>query len=45
MCRIEVNTAERELLEAEIKGQNNLNILKFDIIRQKNISKESKNVD
>lgn len=45
MCRIEVNTAEREHLEAEIKGQNNLNILKFDIIRQKNISKESKNVD
>ena len=45
ICRIEVNDIEKRKIEDDVNDQNNLNIKKIDIIRQKNISAVSKNVD
>lgn len=45
ICKIELNNEEKENLEKEIEDQNRLNILRFDIIRQKNVSKLSNKVD
>ncbi len=44
-CKIEINNKEKHNLEYDIETQNNLNILSFDIIRQKYILKLSDNVD
>jgi uncharacterized YigZ family protein len=45
ICKIEINDREKENFYNELKEQNNINILRFDIIRQKNISKLSNNVN
>lgn len=45
ICKIELNNEEKENLRKEIEDQNRLNILRFDIIRQKNVSKLSNKVD
>lgn len=45
ICKIEINYEEKNNLEYDIETQNNLNILSFDIIRQKYILKLSDNVD
>lgn len=45
ICKIELNNEEKENLKKEIEDQNRLNILRFDIIRQKNVSKLSNKVD
>lgn len=45
ICKIEINEEEKSNFEYEMKKQNNLNILKFDIIRQKYILNLSDNVD
>lgn len=44
-CKIEINNEGKHNLEYDIETQNNLNILSFDIIRQKYILKLSDNVD
>lgn len=45
ICRIDINDEEKQLIMDEINNQNNLGIVAFDIIRQKNISKLSKDVN
>ena len=45
ICRIELNDIEKEKIEKDIHEENNLNIKKIDIVRQKNISVLSNNVD
>lgn len=45
LCKIEINFDEKNKLENEIENENSLNILTFDIIRQKHILKMSENVD
>lgn len=45
ICKIEVNDAEKNRLEIEFREQNNFEIMTFDIIRQKNISKMSNKLD
>ena len=45
VCKIEINEEEKSNLEYEIKNKNNLNILRFDIIRQKYILQLSNIVD
>ena len=37
-CIIEISDTQRETLLADVKGENNYNILEIDTIRQKNIS-------
>lgn len=44
-CKIELSNDEKELLENEYNSQNNLNIKKIDMIRQKNVTCLSKDVD
>ena len=45
VCKIEINEEEKSNLEYEIKNKSNLNILRFDIIRQKYILHLSNIVD
>ena len=45
VCKIEINEEEKSNLEYEIKNKNNLNILRFDVIRQKYILQLSNIVD
>lgn len=45
VCRIELNDLEKEKIEKNMKEQNDLNIKKIDIVRQKNVSILSNNVD
>ncbi|MBP3503001.1 MAG: YigZ family protein [Clostridia bacterium] len=45
ICKIEINEEEKSILQCELETQNNINILSFDIIRQKYILKLSDNVD
>ena len=44
-CKIELNDSEKEALENDYQNQNNLKINKIDIIRQKNVTCLSKDVD
>lgn len=45
ICRIELNDIEKAKIENDFQEQNNLNIKKIDIVRQKSISVVSNNVD
>ncbi len=45
ICKIELSYKEKEEFKKEIENQNRLNILRFDIIRQKNITNLSNKVD
>lgn len=45
VCNIEINEDEKSAFLNIINSDNELKIQKFDIVRQKNISKMSKNVD
>ena len=44
-CKIEINKEEKSNIEQELEKQNNLNVIKFDIIRQKYILELSNTVD
>ncbi len=45
ICKIELNDVKKSELEQQLKNQNVLRIISIDIIRQKNISVLSNNVD
>lgn len=45
ICRIELNEEHKELLQSDFSEQNSFNIKSFDIIRQKNVSVMSNNVN
>lgn len=45
ICKIELNEGLKEVLERDFSEQNNLNMKTFDIIRQKNVSVLSNNVN
>lgn len=45
ICRIELNDEYKELLEVNFKKENSLKLKKFNVIRQKNISILSNNVN
>ncbi|MBP3707191.1 MAG: YigZ family protein [Clostridia bacterium] len=45
ICKIELNEELKEILERDFSGRNNLNMKTFDIIRQKNVSVLSNNVN
>lgn len=45
ICRIDINDEEKKLIMNEINKQNTLRLIRFDIIRQKNIANLSKPVN